>query len=241
MAIVAIDPILAIIGKVTPTGFTECCNSSCVPGSSSELIAWKPTTTSPSYCFVIQCLHALILSSKPTRTCNIDDEIGASTSCGASFCFHQWSRFQCLVHRSYIEHWASILEGVVSILRPLSFCLNPQANALEVHPHGRFMHVLMETSAGNITIELFHGSALRYGREFVKLVNDGYYDGFTSTVSSRISHSADAHIPSTQCLTQNRRIWMKDPWSAFSLEPQARQTRYSSRWPSHQTPRSQFF
>ena len=39
------------------------------------------------------------------------------------------------------------------------------------------MHVLMETSAGNITIELFHGSAPDTVANFVKLVNDGYYDG----------------------------------------------------------------
>ncbi|MDP6866521.1 MAG: peptidylprolyl isomerase [Candidatus Poseidoniaceae archaeon] len=55
--------------------------------------------------------------------------------------------------------------------------MNSQANALEVHPHGRIMHVLMETSAGNITIELFHGSAPDTVANFVKLVNDGFYDG----------------------------------------------------------------
>ena len=52
-----------------------------------------------------------------------------------------------------------------------------QANALEVPPHGRSMHVLMETSAGNITIELFHGSAPDTVANFVKLVSDGFYDG----------------------------------------------------------------
>ncbi|DAC71403.1 MAG TPA: peptidylprolyl isomerase, partial [Candidatus Poseidoniales archaeon] len=39
------------------------------------------------------------------------------------------------------------------------------------------MHVLMETSAGNITIELFHGSAPDTVANFVKLVEDGFYDG----------------------------------------------------------------
>ena len=52
-----------------------------------------------------------------------------------------------------------------------------QANALEVRTVGRFMHVLMETSAGNITIELFHGSAPDTVANFVKLVEDGFYDG----------------------------------------------------------------
>ena len=52
-----------------------------------------------------------------------------------------------------------------------------QANALEVCTVGRFMHVLMETSAGNITIELFHGSAPDTVANFVKLVEDGFYDG----------------------------------------------------------------
>ena len=52
-----------------------------------------------------------------------------------------------------------------------------QANALEVPPRGSSMHVLMETSAGNITIELFHGSAPDTVANFVKLVSNGFYDG----------------------------------------------------------------
>jgi len=39
------------------------------------------------------------------------------------------------------------------------------------------MQVLMETSAGNITIDLFHGSAPDTVANFLKLVQDGYYDG----------------------------------------------------------------
>ena len=39
------------------------------------------------------------------------------------------------------------------------------------------MQVLMETSAGNITIDLFHGSAPDTVANFVKLVNMGHYDG----------------------------------------------------------------
>ena len=35
----------------------------------------------------------------------------------------------------------------------------------------------METSAGNITIELYHGSAPDTVANFVKLVNMGHYDG----------------------------------------------------------------
>ena len=35
----------------------------------------------------------------------------------------------------------------------------------------------METSAGNIMIELFHGSAPDTVANFVKLVNQGFYDG----------------------------------------------------------------
>ncbi|HJM55127.1 MAG TPA: peptidylprolyl isomerase [Poseidonia sp.] len=39
------------------------------------------------------------------------------------------------------------------------------------------MQVLMETSAGNITIDLFHGSAPDTVANFVKLVNMGHYNG----------------------------------------------------------------
>ena len=39
------------------------------------------------------------------------------------------------------------------------------------------MQVLMETSAGNITIDLFHGSAPDTVANFVKLVQSGHYDG----------------------------------------------------------------
>ena len=39
------------------------------------------------------------------------------------------------------------------------------------------MQVLMETSAGNITIDLFHGSAPDTVANFVKLVKMGHYDG----------------------------------------------------------------
>ena len=39
------------------------------------------------------------------------------------------------------------------------------------------MQVQMETSAGNIMIELFHGSAPDTVENFVKLVNQGFYDG----------------------------------------------------------------
>ena len=39
------------------------------------------------------------------------------------------------------------------------------------------MHALMETSAGNITIELYHGSASDTVANFVRLVEIGHYDG----------------------------------------------------------------
>jgi len=52
-----------------------------------------------------------------------------------------------------------------------------QANPLEVPLNGLTMQVLMETSAGNITIDLFHGSAPDTVANFVKLVNMGHYDG----------------------------------------------------------------
>ena len=39
------------------------------------------------------------------------------------------------------------------------------------------MHALMETSAGNITIELYHGSAPDTVANFVRLVEMGHYDG----------------------------------------------------------------
>jgi cyclophilin family peptidyl-prolyl cis-trans isomerase len=51
------------------------------------------------------------------------------------------------------------------------------ANPLEVPLGGPTMQVLMETSAGNITIDLFHGSAPDTVANFVKLVEMGHYDG----------------------------------------------------------------
>jgi len=55
--------------------------------------------------------------------------------------------------------------------------LKNEANALEVSASGRTMQVQMETSAGNIMIELFHGSAPDTVANFVELVNQGFYDG----------------------------------------------------------------
>jgi cyclophilin family peptidyl-prolyl cis-trans isomerase len=55
--------------------------------------------------------------------------------------------------------------------------LKNEANALEVSTCGSTMQVQMETSAGNIMIELFHGSAPDTVANFVKLVNQGFYDG----------------------------------------------------------------
>ena len=52
-----------------------------------------------------------------------------------------------------------------------------QANPLEVPVGGVAMDILMETTAGNITIELFHGSAPETVANFVKLVEMGHYDG----------------------------------------------------------------
>ena len=52
-----------------------------------------------------------------------------------------------------------------------------QANPLEVPVGGWTMQVLMETSAGNIVIDLFHGSAPDTVANFVKLVEMGHYDG----------------------------------------------------------------
>ena len=49
------------------------------------------------------------------------------------------------------------------------------------------MQVLMETSAGNITIDLFHGSAPDTVANFVRLVNAGTTTGFISTASLRTS------------------------------------------------------
>jgi cyclophilin family peptidyl-prolyl cis-trans isomerase len=50
-------------------------------------------------------------------------------------------------------------------------------NALQRSCVAQPMQVLMETSAGNITIDLFHGSAPDTVANFVKLVNAGHYDG----------------------------------------------------------------
>ena len=52
-----------------------------------------------------------------------------------------------------------------------------EANPLQVPVGGYGMQVLMETSAGNITIDLFHGSAPDTVANFVKLVKNGHYDG----------------------------------------------------------------
>ena len=59
----------------------------------------------------------------------------------------------------------------------LSLKLNPLwANAHDPPGPRRVMHALMETSAGNITIELYHGSAPDTVANFVRLVEMGHYD-----------------------------------------------------------------
>ena len=60
--------------------------------------------------------------------------------------------------------------------------INMCSSSRKANPHeapfvGRRMQVLMETSAGNITIDLFHGSAPDTVANFVKLVQSGHYDG----------------------------------------------------------------
>ena len=63
-------------------------------------------------------------------------------------------------------------------MRIINLCIRAdEANPLQVPLGGRGMQVLMETSAGNITIDLFHGSAPDTVANFVKLVNSGHYDG----------------------------------------------------------------
>jgi cyclophilin family peptidyl-prolyl cis-trans isomerase len=75
------------------------------------------------------------------------------------------------------------------------------------------MHVLMETSAGNITIELFHGSAPDTVANFVKLVSEGYYDGLhfhrvieDFMIQGGCPHSKDPNVSTCRY----RWPWMED-------------------------------
>jgi cyclophilin family peptidyl-prolyl cis-trans isomerase len=52
-----------------------------------------------------------------------------------------------------------------------------RANALDPPMFRNAMHAFMETSAGNITIELYHGSAPDTVANFVRLIEAGHYDG----------------------------------------------------------------
>ena len=52
-----------------------------------------------------------------------------------------------------------------------------QANPLEVPLFGRYMQVLMETTSGNITINLFTDTMPITAGNFLDLVQQGYYDG----------------------------------------------------------------
>ena len=52
-----------------------------------------------------------------------------------------------------------------------------QANPLEVPLFGRAMQVLMETTSGNITINLFTDTMPITAGNFLDLVQQGYYDG----------------------------------------------------------------
>lgn len=54
---------------------------------------------------------------------------------------------------------------------------NWEPNTLDPPPLSRAMHALMETSAGNIKIELYHGSAPDTVANFVRLIESGHYDG----------------------------------------------------------------
>ena len=80
------------------------------------------------------------------------------------------------------------------------------ANPLQVPLCGVVMQVLMETSAGNITIDLFHGSAPDTVANFVKLVEMGHYDGlhFHRVIEDFMIQAA-ALIPRTRCLAE--RYW----------------------------------
>ena len=91
------------------------------------------------------------------------------------------------------------------------------------------MHVLMETSAGNITIELFHGSAPDTVANFVKLVEDGYYDGLhfhrvieDFMIQGGCPHSKD---PMSRRAGTGGPGW-KIPCERSALGPQARQARH---------------
>jgi cyclophilin family peptidyl-prolyl cis-trans isomerase len=135
---------------------------------SAKLVAWEADNGQVIVGFVKR-LQASVLRGCTARTGNVDHQPSAAAK------FAQCSGFAVHGRKRKVKGGG---HGWNSMARIMKVCFGAKrANPLEVPLDGRVMQVLMETSAGNITIDLFHGSAPDTVANFVKLVNMGHYDG----------------------------------------------------------------
>ena len=134
----------------------------------SKLVAWK-TDHGQILMRLVKRLKPRILRCCPTSARHVHHQPTLTTerSKGGLFAVHgrEWD-VDGVGHGSFF-----------SLLNINLWFVAEQANPLEVPLGGLPMQVLMETSAGNITIDLFHGSAPDTVANFVKLVKMGHYDG----------------------------------------------------------------
>ena len=134
----------------------------------TKLIARETDHRQVVVCFVKR-LQPRILRRSTAGTGHVHDQPSASTEVaeGGGFAVHG-----CKGDVNEVAH------GTFLGMRIINLCIRAdEANPLQVPLGGGGMQVLMETSAGNITIDLFHGSAPDTVANFVKLVNSGHYDG----------------------------------------------------------------
>ena len=118
---------------------------------------------------LVKGLQSGILRCSPARAGHVHDQpaCSAKASKGGGFAVHG-----C---KGYVDQFAhGTFQGMININL---WIRADEANPLQVPLCGWDMQVLMETSAGNITIDLFHGSAPDTVANFVKLVKNGHYDG----------------------------------------------------------------
>ena len=135
---------------------------------SSELVAGE-ANNGQVVVLLVEVLQACVLRRSATGAGDVDHQPALATEVAQGRCF--------AVHG--LERFVKQVGHICSFSRPImNMCFAArQANPLQVPLGGPSMQVLMETSAGNITIELFHGSAPDTVANFVKLVEMGHYDG----------------------------------------------------------------
>ena len=76
-----------------------------------------------------------------------------------------------------LEHMQTNISGLGLVSSLVEKPMLIDANALDPPLLGQVMQALMETSAGNITIQLYNDKAPDTVANFVRLVESGYYDG----------------------------------------------------------------